>query len=90
MVRYGKARRGEPQNHHQPKEHAMSAATESGVRRLAARHNLQLSKVRGCKPYSDEPRYRVSDPYCSDVLLTSEYGISLTEARDLIHGAPQS
>lgn len=60
-------------------------STESQVRRLAARHGLQLSKSRRRSPYLDDyARYFVSNPSTSNVLLTSEYGVTLEEAEELV------
>jgi hypothetical protein len=61
-------------------------ASESQVRRLAARRGVRLTKLRRDNAYNDEARYVLTDPGCSNVLLTSEYGVDLADALELIAG----
>lgn len=53
---------------------------ESQVRRSAARAGLRLTKSRTRHPYTGEAVYQVTDPSCSNVLLTDELGVTLEEA----------
>ena len=57
----------------------------SGLRRLAVRHGLRLSKSRKRNPYTGYARYFVTNPRVSNLLLTSEYGgVTLDEAEGCI------